>query len=157
MVVTNCKTLAEKLKHLTTTAKVAHTYEFVHDAPGFNYRLPNLNAALGCAQLNRIEEFLMKKRNLAHKYMNYFENSPYLCFTEPDFAYSNYWLNAIFCENIEARNNLLKISNAAGVMTRPAWKLMIDLPMFTDCERGDLAISRAAELRLVCLPSSVSK
>ena len=155
MVATNCQELAKKLKHITTTAKLTHAYEFVHDEPGFNYRLPNLNAALGSAQLTRLEEFVIEKRNLADKYKRFFENGEYKYFSEASFVRSNYWLNAVFCENQEAKDNLLRITNEAGVMTRPAWKLMVNLKMFTGCERDELHNSKNVENRLVCLPSSV--
>lgn len=155
MVVTNCENSAIRLKHITTTAKVAHPYEFIHDEIGFNYRLPNLNAALGCAQLFRIEEFVIEKRELAHKYSSFFENSGLNFFEEPNFARSNYWLNAIICDSRETKENLLHTTNQAGVMTRPAWKLMIDLDIYSYCYRDDLSISVDMENKLVCLPSSV--
>lgn len=155
MISTNCPTLAKKLKHITTTAKIPHAYEIKHDEPGFNYRLPNLNAALGCAQLLRLEGFVSEKRNLANKYKVFFENSEYNFFNEAPFAKSNYWLNAVFCENQQARDSLLRITNEAGVMTRPSWKLMVDLHMYSDCERDDLTNSKDIERRLVNLPSSI--
>ncbi|MDA8891499.1 LegC family aminotransferase [Planktomarina temperata] len=155
IVSTNNQELSKRVKHLTTTAKVPHPYEFIHDEIGFNYRLPNLNAALGCAQLLKIEKIVTEKRELAQKYMKFFENTEFTFFKEQKFAHSNYWLNAVICENCEAKENLLSVTNAAGVMTRPAWKIMVDLNMYSQCYRDDLDTSIDMQNRLVCLPSSI--
>ncbi|WP_286239905.1 LegC family aminotransferase [Neptuniibacter halophilus] len=144
----------EKAKHITTTAKVPHPYEFFHDEPGFNYRLPNLNAALGCAQMESLCDFLLMKRALAEEYKNFFAGSEYEFVTEPGYAKSNYWLNAVICPDTEHRDQLLKVSNHAGVMTRPIWQLMHRLPMFSNAFRGDLINSEFLESRVVSLPSS---
>ncbi len=141
-------------KHVTTTAKRAHPYEFYHDEPGFNYRMPNLNAALGCAQLEKIDQLLTSKRKIAGCYQEFFAASEYRFIREPDYAKSNYWLNAVYCPSAEARNQLLEITNREGVMTRPVWHLMHRLPMFAGSQRGDLTQSELAEARLVNLPSS---
>ncbi len=143
-----------RAKHVTTTAKVPHPYEFFHDEPGFNYRLPNLNAALGCAQMEGLPKFLMQKRELAQQYKSLFDGTGFKFFTEPKYAQSNYWLNAIICPNREAREILIKETNAQGVMTRPVWKLMHRLPMFKNAKRGDLTVSEWAESTLVNIPSS---
>ncbi|EPW8797403.1 LegC family aminotransferase [Morganella morganii] len=141
-------------KHVTTTAKVPHPYEFFHDEPGFNYRMPNINAALGCAQMEVLEQFLKEKRELAKKYRQFFSNSDCTFVEEPDYAQSNYWLNAIICNDAAQRDEILKQSNAAGVMTRPVWQLMHRLPMFKDSLRGDLRYSEFIEAHLLNLPST---
>ena len=142
------------VKHLTTTAKVPHPYEFYHDKPGFNYRLPNLNAALGCAQMESLSSFLVGKRELALKYKNFFSETDYQFVCEPDYGESNYWLNAVICPDIDSRNNLLRATNKSGVMTRPIWQLMHRLPMFKNCIRDNLVNSEWIEKHLVNLPSS---
>lgn len=145
-----------RAKHVTTTAKVPHAYEFYHDEPGFNYRMPNINAALGCAQMEQLEAKLASKRIIANRYEEFFSDSEFKFVKEPEYAHSNYWLNAIVCPNLDIRNDLLETTNAQGVMTRPVWQLMHRLPMFADTLRGDLTNSEWAEARLVNLPSSVS-
>jgi aminotransferase in exopolysaccharide biosynthesis len=154
-----CKSFDDGIhtKHVTTTAKVPHPYEFFHDEPGFNYRLPNLNAALGCAQMEVLPKFLQQKRDLAHQYKDFFGSSEFMFFTEPDYAQSNYWLNAIICPNAETRETFIKETNARGVMTRPIWKLMHRLPMFQDAKRGALPNSEWLESCLVNIPSSPIK
>ncbi|MGO0305856.1 LegC family aminotransferase [Endozoicomonas acroporae] len=144
----------EHAKHVTTTAKRPHPYEFFHDEPGFNYRLPNINAALGCAQLEVLPAMLANKRQLATHYARFFCNSDYVFVEEPDYASSNYWLNALICPEKRSRDELLKATNDQGVMTRPVWTLMHRLPMFTEALRGDLTNSEWLEARLVNLPSS---
>lgn len=146
-----------RAKHVTTTAKVPHAYEFFHDEPGFNYRMPNLNAALGCAQMEQLEAMLANKRKIAEQYEQFFSDTEFQFVKEPDYAQSNYWLNAVLCPDLDSRNALLKQTNAAGVMTRPVWQLMHRLPMFADALRGDLIQSEMAEARLVNLPSSPAK
>jgi len=143
-----------RAKHITTTSKVQHPYEFFHDAAGFNYRLPNLNAALGCAQMEVLPEFLKQKRQLAHCYNDFFQGSDFKFIKEPEYAQSNYWLNAIICPNTKAREELIKVTNTNNVMTRPVWKLMHRLPMFKKARCGDLPNSEWLESSLVNLPSS---
>ncbi|MDU0356122.1 LegC family aminotransferase [Paraglaciecola aquimarina] len=143
-----------RTKHITTTAKVPHPYEFYHDEAGFNYRLPNLNAALGCAQMEVLPKFLQQKRDLALRYMDFFKNTDFSYFKEPDYATSNYWLNAIICPNSEVRETFIKETNAQGVMTRPIWQLMHRLPMFQHAKHGALPISEWLESCLVNIPSS---
>lgn len=147
--------LGLRAKHLTTTAKKAHPYEYVHDEVGYNYRLPNLNAALGCAQLEQLDIFIASKRTLAGRYEAFFKNSPFQFFVEPDGCKSNYWLNAVICEDQVRRDELLVFSNQAGVMTRPIWKLMSNLPAYSSSMQGDLTNSLWLEERVVNLPSSV--
>jgi len=141
-------------KHVTTTAKQPHPYEFYHDEPGFNYRMPNLNAALGCAQMEQLEVILASKRKIAERYESFFTGSDYRFIKEPIYARSNYWLNAIYCPDVESRNELLEFTNKQGVMTRPVWQLMHRLPMFKNALCGDLTFSEQAEAHLVNLPSS---
>ncbi|MBF8669051.1 LegC family aminotransferase [Pseudomonas putida] len=147
--------LGVRAKHITTTAKKPHPYEYVHDEVGYNYRLPNLNAALGCAQLEQLEGFVASKRELASRYADFFRESELHFFEEPAECRSNYWLNAVICEGREQRDALLKATNDCGVMTRPIWKLMSHLPVYASCMRGDLANSEWLEERVVNLPSSV--
>jgi dTDP-4-amino-4,6-dideoxygalactose transaminase len=144
----------DHLKHITTTAKVPHKYEFIHDQLGFNYRLPNLNAALGCAQLESIDYFLKRKRKLALMYKDFFHDKDVTYFEEPKYAKSNYWLNSIFVEDKESRDAFLSITNDKGIMTRPAWRLMHKLKMFKHCKRDNLKNSEFIESHLVNLPST---
>ncbi|CAM4089658.1 LegC family aminotransferase [Vibrio neonatus] len=151
-----CKTLelGQRTKHITTTAKVPHPYEFFHDEAGFNYRMPNLNAALGCAQMEVLENYLEKKRRLADAYKAFFEKSEFKFVVEPEYAQSNYWLNAIICPDKQSREGMLSVTNAAGVMTRPIWQLMHRLPMFKNAMRGDLSYSEFIEAHLINIPST---
>lgn len=151
-----CKNTKEgnRLKHLTTTAKKPHPYEFYHDEPGFNYRLPNINAALGCAQMESLPTFIEKKREIAKRYQSFFENTEFQFISEPSYAKSNYWLNAILCPDQATRNALLESTNKAGVMTRPIWRLLYQLPMYNDCIHDSLSFSIETEKLLVNIPSS---
>ena len=144
-----------RAKHLTTTAKLPHSYEFVHDAVGYNYRLPNLNAALGCAQLEQLPSFLASKRALAGRYSEFFKGSDLQFIAEPEGCYANYWLNGVICQDSAQRDALLKSTNDAGVTTRPIWRLMTRLPMFVAALRGPLDNAEWLEERVVNLPSSV--
>ncbi len=145
----------KRAKHLTTTAKIPHPYEFVHDEVGYNYRLPNLNAALGCAQLEQLPAFLASKRTLAARYIEFFKGSDLQPIVEPVGCRSNYWLNGVICQDGEQRDALLKSTNEAGVMTRPIWTLMTRLPLYTNALRGPLDNAEWLEARVVNLPSSV--
>ncbi|MGZ9898939.1 LegC family aminotransferase [Shewanella gaetbuli] len=144
----------QHVKHITTTAKVPHAFEFYHDEPGFNHRLPNLNAALGCAQMEVINELIASKRVLAMQYREFFAGSDFQFVEEPCYAKSNYWLNAVICPSVESRNTLLNETNSHGVMTRPVWTLMHHLPMFKNALRGDLSYSQWLSQHLVNIPSS---
>lgn len=147
--------LGTQAKHLTTTAKKPHPYEYVHDELGYNYRLPNLNAALGCAQLEQLERFIASKRELASNYAQLLEGSDLQFVKEPEGCRSNYWLNAVICDSTAQRDELLKATNDNGVMTRPIWKLMNHLPLYARCLQGDLTHSEWLSARIVNLPSSV--
>lgn len=155
--ITNDDAIGKRAKHVSTTAKVPHPYEFFHDEIGFNYRMPNLNAALACAQLEQLTEILRAKRVLADNYIEFFKDSNITFKKEPKGTTSNYWLNAIQLENLDTRNAFLKATNEKGVMSRPIWTLMSRLPMFIDCEKDDLTNSIWLEDRIVNLPSSYIK
>ncbi len=157
--------LAARARHLTTTAKRAHAWAYEHDEIGYNYRMPNLNAALGCAQLEQLPGFLAAKRELAARYAEAFAGlAGARFFTEQGFARSNYWLNLLLLDETaaaddsspdsSARDAVLAASNAAGYRTRPAWNLMPSLPMYKDCPRMDLAVAESLARRIVNLPSS---
>jgi aminotransferase in exopolysaccharide biosynthesis len=147
--------IGKRAKHLTTTAKIPHPYEFVHDELGYNYRMPNLNAALGCAQLEQLLAFLESKRVLARRYIDFLKNSDLQAIVEPEGCRSNYWLNGVVCRDGAQRDALLKSTNDAGVMTRPIWALMTRLPLYTNALRGPLDNAEWLEARVVNLPSSV--
>jgi len=156
-ILTNDDKLGELAKHLTTTARVPHNWKIQHDKVGFNYRLPNLNAALGCAQLEQLPGFLRKKRDLSERYRKAFEHiADVRFFSEPDFAKSNYWLNVLLLDQStsDQRNELLELTNNLGFMIRPAWTLMHKLTMFQNCPRMDLGIAENLEKRIINLPSS---
>ena len=157
-VLTNDEELGKLAKHITTQAKIPHRWEFSHDQIGYNYRMPNINAALGCAQLEELPEFLVKKRNLAKKYAEQLKNAVGIkFFKEPSFAKSNYWLNAVLLdeEYENERDTVLAALNDAGIMARPIWNLMYTMPMFVDCPRMDCSVAESIGKRLVNIPSSV--
>ncbi|MEI7526539.1 MAG: LegC family aminotransferase [Mariniphaga sp.] len=154
MILTDDEELAKMAKHLTTQAKVPHPYEFVHDHIGYNYRLTNVNAALGCAQMESLDHLLSLKRTLAEQYKEFFKNSEFEFFTEPEHCQSNYWLNAIIAKDKSQRDELLQFTNKNGVMTRPIWELMSRLPMFSDCQTDGLENSIWFAERVVNIPSS---
>jgi len=154
-IVTDNEVLAKKAKHLTTTAKVPQPYGYVHDAIGYNYRMPNLNAALACAQLEQLDFFVGKKRDLAKVYREFFDSLGISFVLEPDNARSNYWLNALVMPDRKARDEFLAVTNASGVMTRPVWRLLSKLKMYRDCQRDGLKNSQWLEDRIVNIPSSV--
>lgn len=155
MIITDDEALAKRAKHLTTTAKVPHPFEFVHDEIGYNYRMPNLNAALGCAQMERLAEMLAIKDEVARKYAAFFAGTG-ARFVEPiQGAHANRWLNAVVLEDEAQRDALLNYTNAQGVMTRPIWRLMSRLDMYQHCQNDGLENSRWLEARVVNLPSSV--
>ncbi|HEY0031075.1 MAG TPA: LegC family aminotransferase [Bacteroidia bacterium] len=154
-IVTNDEALAKRAKYLTTQAKVPHRWEFVHDAIGYNYRMPNINAALMCAQMEELDGFLQNKRELAEIYKNYFSGTEIKFMQEPKQSRSNYWLCAILLKDKTTRDEFLQFANDNGVMTRPVWRLMNKLEMFKDAMCGDLSVSEEIENRLVNIPSSV--
>jgi len=156
-ILTNDEALAKKAKHITTTAKVSHKWNFNHDQIGFNYRLPNVNAAIGCAQLESLPKFLASKRHLAEQYITAFENVPDVkVFKEPKHATSNYWLNTILLDKASTSNleTLLEATNSTGTMTRPAWNLMHRLPMYDSCPCMNLEVSENLSARILNVPSS---
>lgn len=143
-------------KHLTTQAKVPHRWEFRHDHIGYNYRMPNINAALGCAQLEHLDEFIADKRATAAAYADYFKNVDDIdFFKEPADSFSNYWLNVVILKDREAQQAFLQETNDKGVMTRPIWELMNRLPMFENCEHDSLENTIWFADRVVNVPSSV--
>lgn len=158
MLLLNNEELGAQAKHLTTQAKVPHRWEFIHNRVGYNYRMPNINAALGCAQLEHLEEFVLNKRETAEKYHAFFatiDDMDY--FLEPENCRSNYWLNTILLKDRQAQQDFLQYTNDHGVMTRPAWQLMNRLEMFKGCETDGLKHTQWLEERIVNIPSSVRR
>jgi perosamine synthetase len=155
MIITDDEALAKQAKHLTTTAKVPHPYEYIHDEIGYNYRLPNLNAALGCAQMESLDAILKNKRELAKIYSDFFAQQKIEFVTEASDTKINYWLNAVVLKNKEKRDLFLKETNEKGVMTRPIWALMNKLEMFKNCQSTDLSNAVWLEERVVNIPSGV--
>jgi len=154
MIVTDNEALAKRAKHITTTAKVPHPYEYIHDEIGYNYRLPNINAALGCAQMEKLEEILRSKRETAKKYKKFFSEFDCIKFIdEPTDSKSNFWLNTITFENPEEKELFLKKSNSNKIMTRPVWQLMNKMKMFKESQSENLKNSLWLESRLVNIPS----
>ena len=155
MLITDDPYLAKRAKHITTTAKVAHPYEFEHDEIAYNYRMPNLNAALGCAQMERLQDFLCVKASLSDKWGDFFEDQAVKFIRQIEGCKANYWLNAIVLESKFDRDEFLEYTNSNGVMTRPVWKLMPTLKMFKDSQTDGLKNSRWLHDRVVNIPSSV--
>ena len=155
MIITDDSELAKRAKYITTTAKVPHPYEFVHDEIGYNYRMPNLNAALGCAQMERLDEFLTIKAQLASQWDTFFDQNDVRFVRAVDGNKANHWLNALVLDSKEDRDKFLKVTNDNGVMTRPIWTLMSKLSMFKDCQSDGLENSLWLEDRVVNIPSSV--
>ena len=155
MLITDDASLADHARHLTTTAKRQHPWEFMHDMVGYNLRLPNLNAAIGCAQMERISEIIENKRETARKYADFFKSSGIRFIAEPDDARSNYWLNGVILDSRSARDRFLEYTNQHGIQTRPVWELMSRLPMYANCETAGLAASEFLADRIVSVPSSV--
>ncbi len=162
MVITDDEDLAKKAKYITTTAKIPHKWEYRHDMIGYNYRMPNINAALACAQLEQLDGFVEKKRALAQRYKEFFSNqqinestNQLEFFIEPKNSYSNYWLNALVLKDREERDKFLEYTNSNGIMTRPIWTLMNKLEMFKGCFKADLSNSEWLEDRIVNITSSV--
>ena len=155
IIVTNDDTLGPLAKHLSTQAKQPHKWEYKHDMLGYNYRCPNLNAALACAQLEKLEDFIADKRELAGKYKVFFQSENIAFIEEPEHTRSNYWLNAILMESKEERDLFLQVTNDAGVMTRPVWALLHRLEYLKDSMHDSLENSLYIEERLVNIQSSV--
>jgi perosamine synthetase len=155
MIVTDNEELAKKAKHITTTAKIKHPYEYIHDEVGYNYRLTNLAAALGVAQMENLELFIKKQRELADIYKEFFDNIGIEFITEPKNSKSNYWLNGIVLKSREERDKFLKETNESKIMTRPIWRLMNKLDMYKNCQSTYLSNAIYLEDRVVNITSSV--
>nr|WP_034645148.1 LegC family aminotransferase [Bacillus methanolicus] len=158
-IVTNDDRLADLAKHLTSTAKIPHRWEYVHDMHGYNYRMPNINAALGCAQLEKLPEFLTKKRELAKKYIEALRDITGIhFFEETHFSKSNYWLNTLIIEEpFELkRDELLKVLNDSGIMSRPVWRPLHQLKMYKDNPMMDLSMTEKLYQKIINIPSSMS-
>jgi perosamine synthetase len=149
--------LGARPKHLTTTAKLPHRWKFEHDQLGYNYRLPNLNAALGCAQMEQLPQFLEEKRRLFRRYRDAFASVRGVrLFEAPGHSHSNYWLQTLVIDDAlaGARDAVLEATNGAGIMTRPVWSLMSRLPAFAGAPRASLDVAESLERRIVNIPSS---
>jgi len=155
-IITDDDQLADFAKHLSTQAKIPHTWEYAHDHIGYNYRMPNINAALALAQLENLDTFIDKKRTLAQIYKKFFEEKGFCFVSEPADAYSNYWLHAIILKDRNERDAFLNYSNEHGVMTRPIWNLINKSPMFVQCQCTSLDNAQWLEDRVVNIPSSVT-
>lgn len=154
-IITDDPNLAKRAKHITNTAKVPHAYEFNHDCVGYNYRMPSINAVLGCAQLERLDEILIAKATVANSWLEFF-NSFDVKFCEGlDQTTANHWLNAIVLDSKQDRDRFLRVTNDAEVMTRPIWRLMSELKMFEHCQNDGLENSLWLQDRVVNIPSSV--
>lgn len=154
-IVSNSIALAEKGKYLTTTAKQPHPYEYFHDELGYNYRMPNINAALACAQLEQLDVFLVEKRNIANMYADFFKTQGIKFRTELPNTKANYWLMCVELENKKERDAFLEHTNSQGVMTRPIWQLMFRLPMYENFQKDSQKNAIFLEERIVNIPSSV--
>lgn len=155
MILTNDESLGTKGKHITTTAKVPHPFEYVHNMVGYNFRLPNLNAAMICGQLEQLESFVINKRQLAKEYSDYFQTIGLKFRNENENTRANYWLMCVELEDLNERNDFLKVTNDAKTMTRPIWQLMYHSPMYKHCYRDDQKNANFLEERIVNIPSSV--
>lgn len=158
-ILTNDEQLAKYAKHITTTAKIPHKWAYMHDQIGFNYRMPNINAALGCAQLESLPQFIAQKRKLTTAYQQVFDNVKGVSlFVEPSFAKSNYWLQTILLDDqhFKLRDTILETTNTNGIMTRPVWNLMHTLPMYEGCPRMDCFVAEQLANRIINIPSSAS-
>lgn len=155
VIVTDDEELAKLSKHVTTTAKVRHRWEYYHDVLGYNYRMPNLNAALACAQLEQLDMYIERKRELAEKYTSFFKERGVKFRVESDFEHVNYWLMCVELEDRQSRDEFLAFTNDNNVMTRPIWQLMFRLPMYKDCQRDAQENAIYLEERIVNIPSSV--
>ena len=154
VITTNIKK-GERAKFLTTTAKEPHPFKYVHNELGYNFRMPNLNAALACAQLEQLELYLIKKRSLANSYKEFFSDKGIKFRTETKNTKANYWLMCVELENLKERDLFLKSTNSNNIMTRPIWKSMDLLPMYKDCQKDQLFNTKFLEERIVNIPSSV--
>ena len=154
VIITNDEKIAKRVKHITTTAKTPHKWEYVHDQIGFNYRMPNINAALACAQLEKLDIYLKSKRKIALRYKDFFAKSGIEFVFEATGTTANYWLNTLILRDKKVRDEFLNDTNANKIMTRPAWELMNKLSMFSNCETGNLDNANWLVDRIVNIPSS---
>jgi aminotransferase in exopolysaccharide biosynthesis len=155
VVITQDDALAERVRYLSTTAKRSHKWEFYHDEVGYNYRMPNVNAAVGCAQMEYLSLVLKNKRETALLYHDFFKTqNKIIFFNEPEDCQSNYWLNVILLQNREERDYFLNYTNSNGVQTRPAWVILPKLPPYRMCLHGELSNAEWLEDRIVNIPSS---
>ena len=157
IILTGCQSIAQKARHLSTTAKVPHRWEFNHDQVGYNCRMPNVNAAIGCAQMENFSFFLQDKRDTAKIYSDFFHHMGVPFVEEPPEAKSNYWLNAILLKDKTERDKFIQHADKNDVQARPVWTLMNHLPMFNHCQCGPLDVANRLENRVVNLPSSVKQ
>ena len=155
VIVTDDEVLARRAKHITTTAKIPHPYEYVHDEIAYNYRLPNINAALLVAQMENLKRFLDSKRELALTYEEFFKTVNVDFIKEPKDSKSNYWLQAVLHKDVNQRDEFLEYTNKNGVMSRPIWRLMNELEMYKECQKDELQNAKYLEQRVVNIPSSV--
>lgn len=155
MILTKNESDGKLAKHFSTQSKIPHKWEFDHDSVGFNYRMPNINAALGYAQLEMLDKYIENKRELAELYKEFFEKSEIEFFNEPENSRSNYWLNSIFLKSKHERDEFLNETNENGIQTRPAWRLLSELPMFNKCICMNIENAQFISDRLVNIPSSV--
>jgi perosamine synthetase len=158
-ILTNSSAIAKKAKHLTTTARISHQWRFFHDETGYNYRMPNINAALGCAQIEQLPDYLLKKRNLAGKYEKAFDGMRGVSLIlEPGYAKNNFWLNTLKLDKPDNKllQMLLERTNRMGIGTRPVWTLMNQLPMYKDCPSMDLSCAKELEDSIINIPSSIN-
>ena len=153
-IVTNDEEKATRLRHLTTTARTPHRWDYIHDEVGFNYRLPNLNAAIGCPQLARLDAKVEAKRTLAQAYIDYAVENRIQVVAEPASSRSNYWLNAVLCEDPAERDGFLLATNNEAILCRPSWRLLNELPPYRECQTDGVSMSKWLADRLVNLPSS---
>jgi dTDP-4-amino-4,6-dideoxygalactose transaminase len=157
-ILTNNTELARRAKHITTTAKLSHLWEYRHDEIGYNYRMPNINAALGCAQIEKLSEIIASKRKLYQKYNDAFLSVQGVNIVkEPSSSTSNYWLQTLILDADQAshRDSILDASNKDGLMTRPVWTLLHELDMFKNCQSMDLPVADALSNRLINIPSNI--
>ncbi|QIC48471.1 LegC family aminotransferase [Lysinibacillus sphaericus] len=154
-ILTNDEKLADYAKHLTTTAKVPHKWDYVHDEIGYNYRMPNINAALGCAQLEKMPSFIRQKRNLTEKYMQIVSKTTGVqLFNEPVDCISNYWLQTLTLDDSHHRDEILAFLNDNGVMSRPIWTPMHKLRMYQNCPKADLSVTEQLNQSIINIPST---
>lgn len=155
MLVSTYKEIADKALHLSTQARISENYGYWHDQTGYNYRMPGINAALGCAQMSYIDHIIQARKKLAEDYQDFFSAFGSMLFKAPPHADSNYWMHTVICKNKKDRDNFVRYTNEKGVHTRPAWQLLPRFPMFADCPSGSLENAAYIEEHLACLPSIV--